>query len=225
MRCGGRFGLADDDGAVQFMDQQGMAPATTEWRSQTRPLTNLRSLAKSSGSRGIMEKTGNPTRRDLFATFAAALAGSRPRKANQLFRPWMLARFSADVTPPIGHPCMGGGIAPASRIVDRLEAIGFVLGGGTLARPVVVLALDWCELRNDAYDRWREVLARTARTDLEHVLVTTVHQHDAPIADLRAQRMLEDNQVRGFICNRAFCELMVQRVARAMRSARPSRYG
>ena len=47
--------------------------------------------------------------------------------------------------------------------------------------------------------------------------MTTVHQHDAPIADLRAQRMLEDNQARGFICNRAFCELMVQRVARAMR--------
>jgi hypothetical protein len=159
------------------------------------------------------------TRRESFAALGAAALMQPPdlRKANQLFRPWMLATFSADVTPPIGHPCMGGGIAPASRIVDKLEAIGFILSGGTLARPVVLVTLDWCELRNDAYDRWREVLARSARTDLTRVLVTTVHQHDAPIADLRAQRMLEDNHCSGLICNRAFHELAVQRVARAMR--------
>ncbi|MGC8642531.1 MAG: hypothetical protein ACP5XB_21965 [Isosphaeraceae bacterium] len=158
-------------------------------------------------------------RREAVAALAASALAQPPdlRKANRLFRPWMLTSFSADVTPPIGHPCMGGGIAPARNIVDRLEAIGFVLWGATLARPVVFVALDWCELRNDAYDRWREVLARTARTDIEHVLVTTVHQHDAPIADLRTQRMLEDNHCGGLICNRAFHELMVQRVARAMR--------
>ncbi len=167
-----------------------------------------------------MEMLSKLTRRDAVGSLLAALAQPPDlRKANQLFRPWTLARFSADVTPPLGHPCMGGGIAPASRIVDRLEAIGFVLGGGTLARPVVLVALDWCELRNDAYDRWREVLAESARTDTQHVLVTTVHQHDAPIADLQAQRMLEDTHARGFICNRAFCELMVQRVARALRTS------
>ena len=158
-------------------------------------------------------------RREACAALAAAALAQQPdlRKANQLFRPWMLAPFAADVTPPIGHPCMGGGIAPATRIVDPLEAIGFVLSGGTLARPVVFVVLDWCELRNDAYDRWREVLAQSARTDIEHVLVTTVHQHDAPIADLRAERMLEDNHSSGLICNRAFHELAVQRVARALR--------
>ena len=66
---------------------------------------------------------------------------------------------------------MGGGIEPARTIVDPLEAIGFVLQGGTLSQPVVLLAVDWCELRNDAYDRWREVLAGSARTDPQHVLV------------------------------------------------------
>jgi hypothetical protein len=114
---------------------------------------------------------------------------------------------------------MGGGIAPASQIVDRLEAIGFVLGGGTLASPVVVVAVDWCELRNDAYDRWREVLAHAAGTDPQHVLVATVHQHDAPICDLTAQMLLERNRSTGAICNLKFHELIVQRVGRALRAS------
>jgi hypothetical protein len=170
-----------------------------------------------------MAKDREASRRDVLGSLvaAAALQPQQPdlRKANRLFRPWTMARFSADVTPPLGHPCMAGGIAPARRIVDPLEAIGFVLWGGTLARPVVFVSLDWCELRNDAYDRWREVLATSAQTDAQHVLVSTVHQHDAPIADLRAQRLLEEQHTTGSICNQAFHELMVQRVARAVRAS------
>ena len=66
-----------------------------------------------------------------------------------------------------------------------------------MAEPIVVLAIDWCEIRNDAYERWREVLAEAAGTDTERVLVTALHQHDAPIADLEAQRMLETREGQG----------------------------
>jgi hypothetical protein len=170
-----------------------------------------------------MEKPSHLNRREaLRRLFAGSAALGQPpdlRKANRLFRPWTMAIFSANVTPPLGHPCMAGGIAPARRVVDPLEAIGFVLWGGTLARPVVFVTLDWCELRNDAYDRWRDVLAASAQTDAQHVFVTTVHQHDAPIADLRAQRLLEEQHGTGSICNQAFHELMVQRVARAVRAS------
>jgi hypothetical protein len=114
---------------------------------------------------------------------------------------------------------MGGGIAPARTIVDPLEAIGFVLKGGTLPAPVVVMAIDWCEIRNDAYDRWREVLAQSAGTDPQHVMVAAVHQHDAPISDLKAQRLLEQSHCQGSICHVKFHELMVQRVARALRAS------
>jgi hypothetical protein len=34
-----------------------------------------------------------------------------------------LSTFRADATIPLGHPCMGGGIAAASTILDPLEAI------------------------------------------------------------------------------------------------------
>jgi hypothetical protein len=126
-----------------------------------------------------------------------------------------LAVFSADVTPPLGHPCMGGGVAPAKKIVDPLFAHGFVLLGA--GKPVVVAAIDWCEIRNDAYERWRSVLAGAAGTDPVRVLVTALHQHDAPIADLEAQRLLDRHKAAGKICDLDFHEQVVQRVARALR--------
>jgi hypothetical protein len=125
-----------------------------------------------------------------------------------------LAVFSADVTPPIGHPCMGGGIKPVEKIGDPLYANGFVLLAD--ARPIVVVAIDWCEIRNDAYERWRTVLAEAAQTDKERVLVTALHQHDAPIADLEAQRLLDSVKAKGAICMLDFHEKAVQRVAKAL---------
>ena len=130
---------------------------------------------------------------------------------------YQLATFAADVTPPLGHPLMGGGIAPAQRIDDPLSAHGFVLSSGE--KPIVFVAVDWCEIRNDAYDRWRAVLADAARTTRERVLVTSVHVHDAPVADLEAQRILEQPKLAGSICDLNFHERALQRVARALREA------
>jgi len=132
-------------------------------------------------------------------------------------RGYLLATFSADVTPPIGHALMGGGIAPAAKVMDPLEARGFVLVGGE--KPVVVCAVDWCEIRNDAYDRWRQALAKAAGTDVQHVMLTAIHQHDAPIADLTAQKLLEEAKARGSICDLKFHEEAVQRVAAAVTKA------
>src|SRR5262249_47021316 len=70
---------------------------------------------------------------------------------------YRLAVFRADVTPRLGHPLLGGHFAPARSIDDPLSAIGLVLLGPD--KPLVLVAVDWCEIRNDAYARWREVLA------------------------------------------------------------------
>src|SRR5262249_1133817 len=48
------------------------------------------------------------------------------------------------------------------------------------------------------------------------VLVTCLHQHDAPIADLEAQRLLEKHNAAGKICDLEFHEKALQRVARAL---------
>jgi hypothetical protein len=146
-------------------------------------------------------------------------------RADRLPSAWTVHTFYADVTIPIGHPCMGGGIAPARIVVDPLEAIGFVLAGGTLTKPVVLVSVDWCEIRNESYDAWRAELAAAAGTDPERVLVTTIHQHDAPVVDIEAQRLLEARNVTGAVCDIAFAQASVGSVARALAMAleRPGR--
>jgi hypothetical protein len=100
-----------------------------------------------------------------------------------------IATFSADITPPVGHALCGGMVAPAARISDPLSGRGLILWGG--GEPIVIVALDWTELRNDAYERWRGELAKAAGTSPRRVLLSCVHQHDAPYADLEAQRLLD----------------------------------
>ena len=100
-----------------------------------------------------------------------------------------LAAFSADVTPPEDHPLCGGWIEPVRGIDDPLWALGVVLLGPEA--PVVLCAVDWCGLRNDAHLAWRQALARAAHTTPERVGVHCVHPHNAPFADTFAQRLLD----------------------------------
>lgn len=149
----------------------------------------------------------------IFSTVNVPLPAGEP-----VFR---LATFSADVTPPLGHPLLAGATVapPASRIDDRLFARGFVLLGSE--KPLVLVAVDWCEIRNDAYDRWRDVLAEAAETDHARVLVTALHQHDVPLPDLEAQRILDRHGAKGKICDIEFHEKVVQSVAQALRDSLP----
>jgi hypothetical protein len=125
-----------------------------------------------------------------------------------------LATFACDVTPPSGHPLCGGWIEPVRAVDDPLEARGVVLLG--MGQPVVLCAVDWCELRNDSHERWRAALAEAAHTVPDHVAVNCIHQHDAPMADLGAQRLLD--KVPGAPANLdpAFHELAATRTAAAL---------
>lgn len=136
---------------------------------------------------------------------------------------YSIAAFAADVTIPLGHRCMGILPTKAERIDDPLEARGFVLLGPD--QPIVLLALDWCEVRNGAYDQWRSALAAAAETTPERVLVSCLHQHDAPVADRGAQALLDGVGLTGELYDTSFHSECVDRVARAMvqslRSPRP----
>jgi len=103
---------------------------------------------------------------------------------------YQIATFSADVTIPIGHRCMGILPTKAKEILDPLEARGFILTGPE--QPVVLVAVDWCEIRNGAYDEWRETIADAAGTTRERVMVCSLHQHDAPVCDKEAQLLLDE---------------------------------
>jgi hypothetical protein len=99
-----------------------------------------------------------------------------------------LATFSADVTPPLGHPLCGGWIEPVRGFDEPLEIVGVVLLGA--GAPVVLAAVDWTGLRNEAYRIWREALADAAHTVPENVALHCVHPHNAPFADTEAQKLM-----------------------------------
>ena len=103
-----------------------------------------------------------------------------------------LAIFGSDATPPLGHPLCSGWIEPARGVEDPLRALGVVLLGA--GAPVVLCAVDWCGIRNDANRIWREALAKAAHTTPERVTVHSVHPHNAPFADVEAERLLEAAQ-------------------------------
>ncbi len=127
-----------------------------------------------------------------------------------------LASFSADVTVPLGHGMMGGAWH-AKRIADPLEAHGIILIQGSLR--LVWVSVDWCEIRNEAYQDWQLALARAVDTRPEQVMITTVHQHDAPVADLLAERLLRQRHLTGSVCDPDFHALALERVLIAARTA------
>lgn len=154
-----------------------------------------------------------PIRRCLLLLLGFACVGF----ANHAQADWKLATFKADITPRLGHPLLGGQFAPAKSIADPLFAKGLVILGPEA--PVVMVAVDWCELRNDAFARWRSALAEAAGTTIDRVIVSSVHQHDAPYFDLKAQELLAASPEGGLMCDADFHERAVQNVAKALKSS------
>lgn len=128
-----------------------------------------------------------------------------------------VSRFSVDVTIPLGHRCMGLLPTKSKEIVDPLQAHGIVMLGDDA--PIVIVAVDWCEIRNESYERWREVLARAVGTEPARVLVTSLHQHDAPVVDGGAENLLNRAGLVGELFDYAFHEDCVQSVAAAAKDS------
>ncbi len=136
---------------------------------------------------------------------------------------YRIATFSADVTPPVGHTLFTGHWKRATGVTSRLEARGFALvPSASEEKPIVFCAVDWSEIRNDAYDRWRDALAEAAGTFRERVLVSAIHQHDTPLADLEAQRILEAAGSPHQVIDLKFHQEAVTRVASALKESIPA---
>lgn len=130
-----------------------------------------------------------------------------------------LATFSVDVTPPVGHQLFTGGGKESIAVNDPLFAKGFVISGAQLDQPVVFVSVDWSEIRNDAFDRWRDALADAVGTERARVFVSAIHQHDTPLADLTAQRILEEAGADTQLIDLKFHEETVKKVAAAAKEA------
>jgi hypothetical protein len=128
-----------------------------------------------------------------------------------------LATFSSDATPPLGHPLCGGWIEPVRGFDDPLNITGVILMG--MGAPIVLAALDWCGLRNEAFRIWRKALADAAHTVPENVEIHCIHAHNAPFADVEAQKLLASTPGAPPNMDLKFFDKVVAQSAEALKSS------
>ena len=160
------------------------------------------------------------TRRRFVGTSIAAGAATLASSVGALSEPeFRIAPFRFDVTPPVGHPLCGGWITPVVDVDDSLEAIGFVvLGAG---KPIVICAVDWTGILNDAHVAWRTALAEAAGTTPDRVAVQCVHQHDAPFVCLHAEKLIAEQQAGLRVVELEFFRTCLDRARDAVKKALP----
>ncbi len=103
--------------------------------------------------------------------------------------PLRVATFQSDVTPPLGHPLCGGWVKPAEGVDSPLLLKGIVIDDHRTR--YVVAALDWCVLGTKAYDAFRDRIAKAVDVPRRQVSLHCTHTHSAPLADARAQELLD----------------------------------
>ena len=159
------------------------------------------------------------TRRDFLQTSAITAASLASTSLAADAMTLLIAPFRFDVTPPVGHPLCGGWIKPAVDCDDELEAIGYVLLGA--GKPIVICAVDWTGILNEAHVAWRTALAEAAGTTPDRVAVQCVHQHDAPFVCLHAERLIEAQNAGLEVVELEFFQACLDRARRAIQVAIP----
>lgn len=123
--------------------------------------------------------------------------------------------FDVDVSPPVGSPLAYDACVA---VAMPLRATGIVLLGSD--EPIVLCAVDWIGIANDAYRQWCQKIAQAVGTVPDRVTVHTVHQHDAPFCDLSADAILAERGLPGVLFDLEFSRNALDRVAEAARAAR-----
>ncbi|TWU07983.1 hypothetical protein [Stieleria varia] len=97
-----------------------------------------------------------------------------------------IATFDLDVTPPVGNEMA---YDPVRRLDElTLRCRGIVVSGA--GQPIVLCAVDWIGIANEAHDAFRNRIAKAAGTTPERVSVHCLHQHDAPRCDFSAEQII-----------------------------------
>jgi hypothetical protein len=99
--------------------------------------------------------------------------------------PLRVGVFDIDASPEIGAPLA---YDPCVEVTVPLSCRGVVIAGA--GEPIVLCAVDWLGVANEAHDAWRGKLARAVGTSVERVALHAIHQHDAPRCDLTSATLL-----------------------------------
>jgi hypothetical protein len=123
----------------------------------------------------------------LLLLFAVFFSGANIASAQEISG-LRVAVFDMDITPPVGSLMHYN---PVIRKWDLgLRARGIALLGAE--DPIVLCAIDWVVIANEAHDAFRKAIADAVDTTMDRVTVHTVHQHDAPFGDFSTEKILKE---------------------------------
>jgi hypothetical protein len=128
--------------------------------------------------------------------------------------PLKVGVFAVDASPPVGSPLA---YDPTKGVTQPLSCKGVVLIGE--GKPIVLCAVDWIGIANDGQVEFRKALATAAGTEPGCIAVHTLHQHDAPICDLSADRLLAEQGINREVFDATFNRELIAHVADAVRAA------
>lgn len=129
--------------------------------------------------------------------------------------PLRLATFDVDATPPVGNVMAYDPVVRVDELTLRCRGV-VLLGAG---EPIVLCAVDWIGIGNEAHDAFRDALAQAAGTTRSRVAVHTLHQHDAPAFDLGAERNLKEANLPPGRWDSTFARAVMGRAADTLRAS------
>lgn len=125
-----------------------------------------------------------------------------------------ISYFSEDVTPALESPLAFG---TARSIRDSLSARGIILQFDE--NPLVICAIDWIGISNEAMDYFREQLAKSVSTKPERIAIHALHLHDGVRADLTAARLLDQYGDADIYYDTIFLKNAIHRIGRSAQKA------
>jgi hypothetical protein len=128
--------------------------------------------------------------------------------------PLKVACFDVDASPKVGGPLA---YDPCEGIQTPLACRGVVFL--VKPRPIVVCAVDWIGIANEAHDVFREALASAAGTTPDRVAVHTLHQHDAPRVDLTTDQLLAPEAINHLFFDVPWFREVLQRAKDAIQAS------
>lgn len=126
-----------------------------------------------------------------------------------------LLTFDLDATPPQGSELVYQTMHSSSSF--SLRAKGIVLLGAE--DPIVLCCVDWIGIANESQDAFKCALSRAADTDPSRVVVHTVHQHDAPICDFTAEKLLLEKGIDPAQFDGAFARDLIHRLEECIKGS------
>ena len=143
--------------------------------------------------------------------FAALLCAALPLCGAGL----RVGTFRADATPAMGEPLIW--VAPVKQVLDPLWAKGVILDDGRTR--YVLTTLDWCGIGGSTHRLFRTKIAKAAGTDVEHVVVQTLHQHTAPYIIGDAYEITDKLPAPPLRMSQAYLEKVTDAIAAAVKEA------